>query len=274
MLRRFQQVIDTIRTVRTGNLSVKVPYVGDDEIGLLGDQVNQMLERISVLMDENVKKELLAKNSEIRALHSQINAHFIYNVLETIRMMAEVDSNYEISDAITSLGKLLRYSMRWTSENVSLEEELEHLENYLLLINLRYDYQISLHKAFAQCLYNQRIPKLTLQPIVENAVIHSIEEIAMDTVIEISASEYESHYTITITDHGKGIEPAVVDALNTRLMSDISEGSDAGIGLKNVHDRIVNAFGSEYGVSIESQLGIHTSVTMRLPYTGERNALL
>ena len=266
MLRRFYRVIDAINAVREGALSVEVPYVGDDEIGLLGDQVNRMLERIRKLMDENVKREQAAKNSDIRALLNQINAHFIYNVLETIKMMAEIDMQYEISDAITSLGKLLRYSMRRMPENVTLEEELEHLENYILLMNLRYDFRIGVRKDFPPRLYHQKIPKLTLQPIVENAVTHGIEEIAEDTVIELTASECEAFFTISVTDHGKGMAPPELAALRQRLAGEISEGSDAGIGLKNVHDRIAMAFGEDYGLSIDSEQGLRTSVTIRLPY--------
>ena len=258
MLSRFYKVIEAIHAVRGGTLSAEVPYVGDDEIGLLGEQLNQMLDRIRILMDANV-----------RALHSQINAHFIYNVLETIKMMAEVDEYYAVSDAITSLGKLLRYSMRWTSDNVSLEEELEHLENYVRLLNLRYDYHIRLEKDVSLSLYRQKIPKLTLQPIVENAVIHGLEEIAEDATIHLDASEYGGYFTVKITDKGKGMTESALARIQMQLTGEVKEESDAGIGLKNVHDRIVMAFGEEYGIRIDSKEDWYTSVTIRLPYTQE-----
>ena len=258
MLRRFYKVIEAIHAVRGGTLSAEVPYAGDDEIGLLGEQLNQMLDRIRILMDANV-----------RALHSQINAHFIYNVLETIKMMAEVDEHYEVSDAITSLGKLLRYSMRWTPDNVSLEEELEHLENYIRLLNLRYDYHIRVEKDIPPSLCRQKIPKLTLQPIVENAVIHGLEEIAEDATIYLDASEYDSYFTVKITDKGKGMTEAALARVQMQLTGEVKEESDAGIGLKNVHDRIVMAFGEGYGIRIDSKEDWYTSVTIRLPYGHE-----
>ncbi|MCL2045550.1 MAG: sensor histidine kinase [Oscillospiraceae bacterium] len=267
MLRRFYIVVETIHNVRSGALDVEVPHIGNDEIGLLGNQVNQMLDRIRILMDENVKRELHAKNSEIRALHSQINAHFIYNVLETIKMMAEVDEQYEISDALTSLGKLLRYSMRWTSENVTLEEEIEHLQSYLLLMNLRYDYEITVNINIPSHLYGEKIPKLTLQPIAENAVTHGIEEIAQDALIELSATEFHDYYTITITDYGKGMTPEELSIIEKRLSGEIGDESTDGIGIKNVNERIDMAFGSDYGLSIASESGKGTSVTIRLPYS-------
>ena len=269
MLRRFYKIVSAVQMVRDGDLSVTIPGLGADELGMLGGQINQMLDRIRKLMDENVKRELLAKNSEIRALQSQINAHFIYNVLESIKMMAEVDSRYEISDAITSLGKLLRYSMRRTSDNVPLADEIGHLENYISLINLRYDYNIAISQKLPPRLLEQRLPRLTIQPIIENAVIHGIEELAVDTVIEIDACEFSDHYTLMITDYGKGIAPDALESIRKKLEGDLGEESETGgIGLKNVHDRIVMAFGPEYGISPASDIGAgRTTITIRAPYT-------
>jgi len=268
MLRRFYKVVSAVQMVRDGDMSVMMPETGDDEISFLGSQINQMLDRIRKLMDENVKRELLAKDSEIRALQSQINAHFIYNVLESIKMMAEVDSQYEISDAITSLGKLLRYSMRRTSDHVAITDELGHLENYIRLINLRYDYRIVVSQSLSAKTLRQRLPRLTIQPIVENSVVHGIEDIAMDTIIEISSEEHDDFFALKITDHGSGIAPESLDILRLKLKGDLGEESETiGIGLKNVHDRIVMAFGPEYGIDLASELGKWTAVTIRVPYT-------
>lgn len=114
--------------MQKGNLDVVIENCGPDEMGELGTQINKMLRRIKRLMEDNLKREMLVKNSEIRALQNQINAHFIYNVLESIKMMAEIDEEYAISDAITSLGRLLRYSMKWVSGNVLVEQEIEELK--------------------------------------------------------------------------------------------------------------------------------------------------
>lgn len=101
----------------------------------------------------------MVKNSEIRALQNQINAHFIYNVLESIKMRAEIDEEYDISDAVTSLGKLLRYSMKWVSGNVLVEQELEYIKNYMALINLRFDYEIYLSLNLPEIILQQEFPK-------------------------------------------------------------------------------------------------------------------
>lgn len=140
LLKKFYEILFAIREVQKGDLDVIIENCGKDEMGELGSQINTMLVNIKELMADNLKREMLNKNSEIRALQNQINAHFIYNVLESIKMMAEIEEKYEISDAVTALGKLLRYSMRWVAGNVLVEQELDYIKNYMALINLRFDY--------------------------------------------------------------------------------------------------------------------------------------
>ena len=213
------------------------------------------------------QKEVLSKNSELRSLQNQINAHFIYNVLESIKMMAEIDEKYEISDAITSLGKLMRYSIKWTFGNVHLSEELDYIRNYVLLINLRYDFEVILSINVPQELMDQEILKMSLQPIVENAVVHGIEPVAADTTIYIKAWEDDGDFRIEITDSGKGMDKDELQKLLKRIHGEIEEtgGKGNGIGLKNVEDRIKLAFGSEYGLEVYSEPMKYTKVSIVLP---------
>jgi two-component system sensor histidine kinase YesM len=221
-------------------------------------------------MYENLSRELLMKNSEIKALQNQINVHFIYNVLESIKMMAEIDEKYEISDAVTSLGKLLRYGMKFSAKNVTVEQEVEYIKNYLDLINLRFDYQIILALNIPDFIYKQEIPKMTLQPIVENAIYHGIEELAEDSSIYIKAIlEDENNYIIEITDSGQGMNQETIDHIYKKISGEIESGggSGNGIGLKNVQDRIRISFGSQYGISIYSREKCYTKVVVKLPIT-------
>ena len=217
MLRQFYSILRSIRLVQKGDLSVRIDAYANDEMGELGEQLNKMLDRIQELMDENMKRQMLVKNSEIRALQNQINAHFIYNVLESIKMMAEIDEKYEISDAITALGKLLRYSMRWVSGNVKLEEELEYIKSYMVLINLRYDYEIILALNLPEELLSQEIPKMSLQPIVENAILHGIEPLSEDSTIYIKGWIENDDCIIEISDTGQGMTDAQVRALEDKI---------------------------------------------------------
>ena len=268
MLRQFYSILRSIRLVQKGDLSVRIDAYANDEMGELGEQLNKMLDRIQELMDENMKRQMLVKNSEIRALQNQINAHFIYNVLESIKMMAEIDEKYEISDAITALGKLLRYSMRWVSGNVKLEEELEYIKSYMVLINLRYDYEIILSLNLPEELLSQEIPKMSLQPIVENAILHGIEPLSEDSTIYIKGWVEKDDCIIEISDTGQGMTDAQVRALEDKINGAVEEsgGDGHGIGLKNVQDRIHMSFGGNYGIRIASKYGCYTKIAIRLPH--------
>ena len=268
MLRQFYEILRTMNVVEKGDISLRIDTNSNDEMGILSKQLNDMLDSIEKLMKDNINREVLAKNSEIRALQNQINAHFIYNVLETIKMMAEIDEEYAISDAITSLGKLLRYSMRWASGNVKIYEELEYIKNYVALVNLRFDYEIILSINIPEELLEQPIPKMSLQPIVENAILHGVEDVAEDTTIYIKAFVKEKHMYIEITDSGKGMTEEQVDALKLKIAGEIETGggSGNGIGLKNVQDRITMAFGEGYGLDIASQIDCYTKIIVDLPF--------
>ena len=267
ILRQFHNIISAIHQIQRGDLSVRISNCGRDETGELGTQINKMLDRIANLMDESIKRELLVKDSEIRALQNQINAHFIYNVLESIKMMAEIDEKYEISDAVTSLGKLLRYSMKWVSKNVTVEEEIDYIKNYLALINLRFDYEIYLSLNLPASIYKQQIPKMSLQPIIENAIYHGIEGIAEDTSIYMKGELHDSYCVIEITDSGRGMSEEEVIRLQKKINGEIQAAGSSGngIGLKNVQDRIKISFGENYGISIVSKKGCYTKVIVKIP---------
>lgn len=267
MLRRFYSIFNTVAQAGSGNLTASVHEWGGGEIGLFGKHINAMLERIEQLMHDNINKQILAKNSEIRALQNQINAHFIYNVLESIKMMAEVDEKYDISNAVTALGKLLRYSMRWTKSRATVGEEIEYVRNYLALMNLRFDYAVSLNISIPADIMSQLIPKMSLQPVVENAIIHGFEEITEDCMIDISAINGGNCFEIEITDYGKGMTTEQLASFERRMAGEAGpESGGNGIGLKNVQDRIKIAFGTQYGITLDSKAGTYTKVKLKLPY--------
>lgn len=277
ILKKFYMIINIIRKVQIGELDVEVPDMGKDELGELATNIKKMLNKMNYLMEDKVKREVIVKDAEIRALQNQINAHFIYNVLESIKMMAEIEEKYDISDAVTALGKLLRYSMKWTSPKVRVEEEVSYIKNYITLLNLRYDYEIILSINIPEILWKQLIPKMSLQPIIENAIYHGIEELAEDTTIYIKGKLEQGYFYIEITDAGIGMNEKELDRLNKKIAGDIQEerSSSNGIGLKNVQDRIHLCFGEEYGISIVAKEACYTKVLVKIPLdyneTGERD---
>ncbi|MCR5418019.1 MAG: histidine kinase, partial [Lachnospiraceae bacterium] len=238
----------------------------------LSYQVNRMLDRIQELMRENVNREVLAKDSQLKALQNQINAHFIYNVLESIKMMAEIREEYDISDAVTSLGKLLRYSMKWSTETIYVSEEIEYIKDYMALINLRFDYEIFLSLNLSESAMKQKIPKMTLQPIVENAIVHGIEEIAEDTTIYIKSIEDGEDCTIEITDNGRGMNEEELENLRGKINGSVPSGggSGNGIGLKNVQDRIRMEYGEKYGIEVAARENCYTKVCIRIPISNRK----
>lgn len=269
MLGRLYSIVLSMRKIRQGDLKVRTAVRGTDEIGELAVQFNRMLDRIEELTEENVQREILAKNAGIRSLQNQINAHFIYNVLESIKMLAEMDEEYQISDSITSLGKLLRYSMRWESGTVALREELEYIENYLALMNLRNDFSVILATNIPDELLMQEIPKMSLQPIVENSVLHGITPIGEDASIYIKAWEEGNDVFIELSDNGTGMSGEELLRLNKRLKGVVETEEPAhkghGVGIKNVADRIMLEFGKEYGLTVVSEEGKYTKTSMHLP---------
>ncbi|ONI46132.1 hypothetical protein AN641_02380 [Candidatus Epulonipiscioides gigas] len=269
LFNKFYEILYSIHEIQRGDLSIVIEKSGDDEINDLGEQINKLSNQIKNLVEENVNREILIKNSEIKALQNQINAHFIYNVLESIKMMAEIEEHYEISDAITALGKLLRYTIKWTNINVTIQEEIEYIKNYMILINLRFDYEISLNISIDDFVGKQLIPKMSLQPIVENSLYHGIEELAEETTIYITGVANETALYIEIMDTGRGMDSEAITRLYQKINGEIESagGAGNGIGLKNVQDRIRMCFGDEYNLVITSKKDEFTKVRMYLPIT-------
>lgn len=270
LLRGFYCAFDGIRSFANGDNDATVAVTGEGEVADFAREARGLLDKIRQLMHDNLEREMQARNSEIRALQNQINAHFIYNVLEAIKMMAEIDERYDIADSVTNLGKLLRYSMKWESGNVTLERELDYIGNYIALMNLRFDYVIRLDMDIPEELLDQRLPKISLQPIVENAVVHGAAVLAADTTISVRADidRENSCYTICVTDEGKGMDAQVLEHVRRQITGQESTPSSSGngIGLHNVQERIVRSFGPDFGLQVSSQPGQGTTVTVKLPY--------
>ncbi len=273
IFRRFYSLTTIAQEVQGGNFDVTVPDMGYDEIGLLAGNIRDTIERIQQLLEANVERELLVKTTEVRALQTQINSHFIYNVLESIKMMAEIEEEFAISDAVTSLGSLLRYSMKWPSTVVTLQEELEYIQNYINLINLRYDYTITLKKAVPDALLKEQIPKMSLQPIVENAIYHGIEGLREDAVININVNEVDRYFEVEIIDSGKGMDAQALERLRLQVYNPSKEDINrkGGIGLRNVHNRIRLSFGDAYGLRFEAKENHYMRVTVKLPKTAQED---
>ncbi len=270
LLVKINQIIASMRKVEDGKLDVRVNVSGQDEMSELALHFNRMISKIGDLISEVVNKQEAKKNAEIHALFTQINSHFIINTLQNISMMAEIDSKYELADAMNSLGKLLRYSIKWTKEYVRLKEEIEYIGNYIILMNIRYDYEIKLNIQVPPELMEYEVLKMMLQPAVENAIYYGIEPLGENGEITIRGYSDEENTSIEIIDNGMGMDVESLEKVRQALTSDIPvdmrlEKKGNGIGLKNVNERIKLFYGNKYGIEISSIKGSFTKLTIRLP---------
>ncbi|QUL57235.1 histidine kinase [Paenibacillus tritici] len=274
IFRRLEKVLVSMRKVRRGQLDAKIDTglrenETGDEIDYVAVSYNNMLDEIQRLMTQVVDKQLIAKNAQLHSLHSQINSHFLYNALESIRMRAEVERQPAIAGALVSLGSLLRYSMMWRSDTVTLGEELANIQSYIRFINFMEGGNIELAADLPPEVQRYNIPKMCMQPIVENAVHHAAPS-GGSVHIGISVRvEKDSLLLIEIRDNGAGVDPLMLDSLQSVLLGHSDTpiiSSNSGLGLENVHKRLQLHYGSDSGLWIDSIQGAYTSVTIRLPW--------
>lgn len=274
LFRRLDSVLSSMRKVRKGQLDEKIDTgLEEDETGDEIDEVaityNKMLDEIKHLMTQVVDKQLIAKNAQLHSLHSQINSHFLYNALEAIRMQAEVQQQPVIAEALVSLGSLLRYSMKWNGDTVSLGEELANIQSYIKFINFMEGEGFVLTEILPQEVLLYAIPKMCMQPIVENAVHHAAPK-GGGVHIQITVRvENDNLLLIEIADDGAGLDPQTLAGLQAVLLGEsdtpIVAGKN-GLGLGNVHKRLQLNYGKGYGLWIDSVQGAYTRVTIRLPW--------
>jgi len=274
ILRKLHLLIESMKRVEHGDFTVDVDIQGNDEIGRLSSHFRNMLSKINKLIAESVNKEAATKEAELNALKTQIDAHFLYNTLENIKMMAEIDGKYDISDALTSLGEMMRYNLRWKKDFVSLQEEVSHIRNYIEIMNIRLDQRLELHVDIPSHLENQKVLKMSFQPIVENAVKHGLQHVLHEKkgIISIKVFSNDKDVTVVIADNGIGMDTFMLQKLKNSLQegTDLAETSNrmkngSGIGLYNVHERIQLYYGHDYGLTIESKKGHYTKVMVTIP---------
>ena len=280
ILKRLYIIIQSMKKIQQGNFNIEIPVRSNDEIGELAHHFRKMLSKINELISEAVKKRSATKEAELRALQTQIDSHFIYNVLENIKMMAEIKGQLLISDSLASLGSMMRYNMNWNNEYVILNDEINHIENYVALMNIRFDNRLCLKQDIEEGLLDHEVLKMVLQPIVENSVKHGVLSVIEEEVgyLYIKAKTEKNHIKIEVIDNGVGIPERQVIALNNKIqvtqkqmiMNGLYEQinnakKSTGIGLRNVNERIKLFYGDEYGIEIMSKENFYTKVIMILP---------
>lgn len=265
----LRKLMSKMRKVEDGDFNVRFHVRYEDEVGRLGRHFNHMLTRVQQLINEVYVTKLIKKEVEMEALQAQINPHFIYNTLESIRMNAEVHDDEETSEMIAILGDMLRYSTHYQNEKTTLQKEIEHLRNYIALMNYRFGSKVTLDVPSADRLEPVQMIKLVLQPIVENAITHGLDADPSHLRISLRFEIREQEGVLFVRDNGRGMTQQRMRQLNQTLKEPLRETppQEHGIGLRNVNERLRLHYGEGYGLEIsDSQPEKGTEIMIRLPY--------
>ena len=246
-----------------GDFDIKIRIQSRNEIGKLAKTFNKMTWRVKRLINDVYLEKINQRELELQMLRNQINPHFLYNTLESMRMVAEYNNIPKISDMAFLLGKILRFGINMKMDIVTVKEEIEYLNYYIKLQNYRFGNSFSVIVNMDESICDCVITKLILQPVVENAIYHGLSGKPQDGLIEITAAEEDNNIMFTVKDNGQGMERETMVNLNDYL--DDLNNSFNSIGVKNVHKRIQLYYGRDYGIKIESSLGVGTTVKITLP---------
>lgn len=264
--RRTRSIVKAMRLAKNGNLSVRIPVRRSDELDEISSGFNLMCEELTRHIDRVFVSEIKQKQAELVALQAQINPHFLYNTLEAIRMRAITQGAEDVGQMTYTLGSMFRYMIQ-KETIVTLDEEMDNCRHYLELYRVRFrdkiDYRIDVDDMVRQV----KLLKLTVQPLIENFIVHGIRRTGAVNTIAIRAYADKEAGTarIDMKDNGKGIEPAKLQEIQANLEKTDFVYSAPSIGLRNVHDRIRHLYGEGYGLSIGSVPGQGTAVSVTLP---------
>ena len=254
----IRSMLDFCKELSRGNLSVRIFDEHKDELSDLSKSMNHMADTIWHLMEQQKDQEKKKREMELQMLQYQLNPHFLFNTLNSLRFVAAMHKDQIVSDGIQALSSLLQNTLTNKNEYITIKEELENLQNYFSILRIRYagSFEYSFHvedDELLTCL----VPKLILQPLAENSVMHGSSDDGSIMEIQITLWEENGHIVIELNDDGKGFE------VTQESLAPHKERRK--IGISNVNDRIQLNFGREYGLHIDSHPGEGTTCTLTLP---------
>ena len=261
--RRTQTIVKAMKKVQDGNLNTRLPVDREDELGLISESFNKMCEDLKQYINRFYKSELKQKHAELIALQAQIKPHFLFNTLEVIRMRAISQGVHDVGEMIYSLASMFRHMVK-DKTVITVNEEIENCRRYLELTRIRYRDKLQYTIHMDERLGGYNIMKLSVQPIIENYLVHGIGLERTDNHILIEVMQSEEELVIRISDNGKGIEPERLKQIQQEL--DEAQIQDHGsLGLKNIQERLRILYGESYGLTIDSVLNLGTIVTICVP---------
>ena len=266
--RSIVEPIDTLssatKEIAEGNFSVRTALNLEDEIALLSESVDDMAAHLEIQMEQIREDEKKMRMAEARLLQEQINPHFLYNTLDTIVWLIEDGKNQEAEDMVVSLSKFFRISLSHGKEWITIREEAQHIRSYLEIQSVRYSDILCYYIDIDESLSNYKILKMTLQPLVENALYHGIKNKRGKGLIRITGKKEDKLIRFEVSDDGVGIDDETLRHIRKELNKPAKD-TDTGFGMANVNERIKMNFGDRYGICIESELGSGTTVSVVIP---------
>ena len=255
---------ESMREAEKGNFeNVTLEIEGNNEIARLSATFNIMIREIKQLMEQNVEEQRQKRKSELKALQAQINPHFLYNTLDSIIWMAEWGKTREVVLMTSSLAKLLRQSISNQNELVRVEEEIGYTNSYLTIQKMRYKDKLEYEVQVSPEVLDRKIPKLVLQPLVENAIYHGIKYKEGKGTVLIEGKRRDRELILKVSDDGVGMTKEQLSKIFEKRETDIRKN---GVGVQNVHERIQLYYGKEYGLVYTSRYGAGTTVEIRIPW--------
>lgn len=260
-------LLEYIGQVEKGNLHVRFKSLGNDEIGFLGSRFKQMIDKINDLINREYKLQLENKTNQLKVLQSQVNPHFLYNALQSIGTAALKNQVPQIYSSVTRLSKIMRYSMNMDEDMVPLMKEVEHTKAYLLLQKERFGDQLEFSFELDEEAMKLEVPKMILQPIVENYFKHGFDTREKTGELRISCRQDEFFLDILVEDNGKGMSEERLNEIQTNLMDDRigHKGEEKNIGLKNVYVRLKLYYGERAFLRLKNLDQGGLSVSIKLP---------
>lgn len=260
IVKPIKKIISFCNQISTGNFSSRIKDDKEDEMAILSYKINMMVDEIEHLMQNQKLDQKRKRELELQMLQSQINPHFLFNTLNTLRWLAIINHVPVLSNGISSLSELLRSTILDRDEQITIQQELENLSNYFEIQKIRYADSFEVEYDLDEKLLDCLIPKLILQPVAENAIIHGLSEHSKAIEIKISVQQQEELIYIEITDNGKGFDTSAVQEADRTSNKKLS-----GIGITNVDERIKLYYGESYGLFITSIIGEGTCCRIIIP---------
>ncbi|SMQ84949.1 two-component system, sensor histidine kinase YesM [Bacillus sp. OV166] len=265
--RRINQIVSIIRQVEKGNLDARIPESKhEDELSRIAVNINSMLNELNHNIDQFYLLTMKQQQAELKALQAQIDPHFLFNTLEAIRMVAVVEGSKTSSKMIFHLAKLFRYSLE-SKDMVPFYTEIEYVNQYLKLMQLKYPDKLLVHFDIASDVDQILIQKLILQPIIENYFVHGFKKERSDNELFICAANLGDKIEIRIQDNGKGMTEEELSNIVNHINREDGEEMKS-IGLRNIHQRLKLKYGNQFGITLQSDYNQGMMVTLTIPVEG------